>query len=161
MKSNEHADTPLHARTLVVQRLQHIFLYMRADRAPLLIAFLASCESVRITSPCEDRAPNGEHVVVMESRITRFDQLRVGDTVTLRASVHPVVGYGLNTSFGNCFPITGDPVPATIAWSSHDVATVTVTAGGIVQARRAGATEVVARDAARNIEEEWEFSVLP
>jgi len=94
---------------------------MKAPIALLVILLAgAGCETAHITSPCEDRNPDGEHVVVLDSRISRFDALRVGDTVTLRASVHPVAGYVLNTSFGDCIPSVGEPVPATVTWSSSE-----------------------------------------
>jgi uncharacterized protein YjdB len=123
-----------------------------------LCAFASSCSSVTFEDPCDSGI--GQLAVVITGMGT-FQTMRVGDTLTLAASVRPVVSSNLNTSFGGCDVSFGDPVPATITWSSQDTTIVRVSATGRLTARAAGSTDVIARDAARALQSPWYVTVTP
>jgi uncharacterized protein YjdB len=134
-----------------------------ARRAPAIglfaLTFLvstSSCESVTFEDPCDSGV--GQLAIVITGMET-FQTMRVGDTLTLGATVRPITSSNLNTSFGGCDISFGDPVPATISWSSQDTTIVRVSATGRLTARAAGSTDVIARDAARALQSPWYVTV--
>jgi uncharacterized protein YjdB len=123
-----------------------------------LLVSVSSCESVTFDDPCDSGV--GQLAVVITGMET-LQTMRVGDTLTLGAAVRPITSSNLNTSFGGCDVSFGDPVPATISWSSQDTTIVRVSAAGRLTARAAGSTDVIARDAARRLQSPWYVTVTP
>jgi uncharacterized protein YjdB len=84
----------------------------------------------------------------------------VGDTLPLSAEVRPAVGASIDFwGTGGCAVDYGDPVPATIEWSSSDALTATVNATGVVAGEREGEVVITARAPAQNISGSREISV--
>ena len=84
----------------------------------------------------------------------------VGDTLPLVATVRPWIGSSTDVfGSGGCKPDYGDPVPATIEWSSSDVRIATVTQNGVVRGVREGTATIRARDATRGLMGEQDVPV--
>jgi Bacterial Ig-like domain (group 2) len=129
------------------------------------IGSLAGCYN-SVTTPdltCDAAYPLGELHVVISAAAGFFgtgEIVFVGDTLPLAAEVRPVTGASIDFwGSGTCQTNYGDPVPATIEWSSSDVRIATVSATGVVSGRQRGDATITARAAARNLSASHEIGV--
>lgn len=100
------------------------------------------------TDRCSDAFPKGELDVVVRPA-PGFSGLGeivfVGDTLPLVARVQPITGgYTDVWGGGGCAPRYGEPLPATIVWSSADARIATVTSTGVVRGVAEGTVRITA-----------------
>ena len=136
-------------------------------RAGVVIACIASlvgCDT--FTEPdfrCTGFVPLGELRVVIGQAAGFFGNdeiVFVGDTLPLTAQVRPAVGASTDVwGSGGCKTDYGEPVPATIEWSTSDARIGTVSATGIVTGRQEGTAVITARDPSRNLATSREIAV--
>ena len=136
-------------------------------RAGVVIACIASlvgCDT--FTEPdfrCTGSAPVGELRVVIGPEVGLFGVgaiVFVGDTLPLTAEVRPAVGASIDVwGSGGCKTHFGDPVPATIEWSTSDAHIGTVSATGVVTGRQEGAAVITAWDPSRSLATSREIAV--
>lgn len=133
----------------------------RMRRAVLILTFcvmsLAGCDyDLTGTDRCTGPSSPGELAVIIEPAYGFASwgdpTVFVGDTLPLVATVRPWIGSHTDVwGSGGCKPDFGEPLPATIEWSSSDVRIATVTQNGVVRGVRDGAATISARDATRGL----------
>jgi hypothetical protein len=120
------------------------------------IASLAGCYEIGAPSTdCDDGVPEGELHVIIGPAPGLFgtgESVFVGDTLPLTAEVRPAAGSSIDFwGGGGCQTSYGEPIPATIEWSSSDNRIATVSATGTVSGRAEGTANIIARAPARNL----------
>ena len=128
------------------------------------IASLVGCETVTEADfRCTGSVPVGELRVVVGLAAGFFgndDIVFVGDTLPLAAQVRPAVGASIDVwGNGGCKTDFGEPVPATIEWSTSDARIATVSATGVVTGRQEGTVAITARDPSRSLATFHEIAV--
>ena len=114
------------------------------------LGIATGCDSrITGTDRCRDAFPKGELDVVVRPvpGFSGFGEIVfVGDTLPLVAHVQPITaGYTDIWGGSGCAPQYGEPLPATIVWSSADPRIATVTTAGVVRGVAEGTVRITAR----------------
>lgn len=114
------------------------------------LGVVTGCDSrITGTDRCRDAFTTGQLDVVVRPApgFSGFGEIVfVGDTLPLVAQVQPITGgYTDIWGGGGCAPQYGEPLPATIVWSSADPRIATVTTAGVVRGASEGTVRITAR----------------
>lgn len=129
----------------------------------LCLGSLGGCEkTVTFVDPCDEPIVMNELHVVINGAYGFFGiySIAAGDTLPLVAEVRPAIGSSLDFwGSGTCRTDYGDPVPATIEWSSSNVSVATVTSNGLVRGVGTGDATITARAPERGLFARYDISV--
>lgn len=127
------------------------------------MGILMGCENSTAPERCAGMVREGDLYVVIGPSTGLFgygEIVFVGDSLPLTAEVRPAVGASIDFwGSGSCRIDYGDPVAASIEWSSSDARIATVNMNGVVRGLQAGDVTITARAPARNLAGSREIAV--
>ena len=127
------------------------------------MGILFGCESSTAPERCAGIVRGGDLYVVIGPSTGLFgygEIVFVGDSLPLTAEVRPAVGASIDFwESGSCRIDYGDPIAASIEWSSSDARIATVNVNGVVRGLQAGDVTITARAPARNLAGSREIAV--
>ena len=138
-------------------------MLQRVALVALGAGILLGCESSTAPDRCAGIVREGELHVVIGPAAGLFgygEIVFVGDSLPLTAEVRPAVGASIDFwGSGSCRIDYGNPIAASIEWSSSDDRLATVNVNGVVRGRQAGDVTITARAPARNLAASREIAV--